>query len=107
MNAGLLTHRLAIYGKQRTQTPSGYEAEEDVLLYRCRAHLRKHAYLQDRDRLTAGEVFDPQAITFQVREDKRLDGAQELEYLGARYIILMIQTSSDRTRLLICKLKDL
>lgn len=107
MNAGLLTERIALYQCKRFQTPSGYEEEQEALLYRCRAYVRKHSYQQDRDRLTAGEVFDPQTLSMQVREDKRLEQAQELEYKGRRYIILMAQSWSGRTVLLTCKLKDL
>lgn len=107
MQAGLLKYPIKLFDRVMHQTASGFPNEQDELLYQCRANLRKQLQSFDKDGLQAHEMFNAQTLTLQVRNDRRLARARELEWNGMRFFIVMQRPNLDRTTDLICKRKDL
>lgn len=107
MRAGILRTPILIYGKERRKTSSGFEKEEDILLYSPRAYIKVQKQSYDKDGVQGAEQFFGGTITFKVRAYSGLSKAKEVEYKSARYDIVQQQEQYDRTVLLVCKLKDL
>ncbi len=106
MNAGALFYLLKMYDKESEVSPSGHRKERDVLLFSCRAWIKKFRPMYDKDGLMAREEFQGQTIVFQVRYQKKLKKAKELEFDGTRYLIIMQVPQVDRTVLVYCRELD-
>ncbi len=106
MNAGILRTPIDIYAKRRRKTASGFEVEENVLVYQPRAYIRKQMQSYDKDGVQAMEQFYGATVVFKVRTCRALGEAVEVAYRRHRYAIVQQQEQYDRTTLLICKRLD-